>query len=87
MIANKKIPLIKGKELLYASGFGVFNGVGNWLLLISLIHLPASVQYPLVTGGVMVLSTVISAIGKEKLVKRDYIAAAIAFVASVCMAL
>ena len=87
LIAYKKIPLIKGKELLYASGYGVFNGVGNWLLLISLIHLPASVQYPLVTGGVMVLSTVISAIGKEKLVKRDYIAAAIAFVASVCMAL
>lgn len=86
LIAYKKAPLIKGKELLYSSFYGVFNGVGNWLLLISLIHLPASVQYPLVTGGVMVLSTVISAIGKEKLTTMDYISAGIAFVASICMA-
>lgn len=82
----KKIPLIKGKSLVYASGYGVFNGVGNWLLLISLSNLPASVQYPLVTGGVMVFSTLISAVRKEKLTKTDYIAAAISFAASVLMA-
>ena len=86
MIKYKKIPLIKGKALLYTSGYGVFNGVGNWLLLVSLIHLPASVQYPLVTGGVMVFSTVISIIRKEKLTKTDYIAAAVSFIASVLMA-
>ena len=86
LIKNRKIPLIKGKALLYTSGYGIFNGVGNWLLLISLIHLPASVQYPLVTGGVMVFSTVISMIRKEKLTKTDYIAAAVSFIASVLMA-
>lgn len=83
---NQKIPLIKGKSLLYASGYGIFNGVGNLFLLISLAHLPASVQYPLVTGGVMVFSTIISAIRKEKLSKTDYIAAGISFIASVLMA-
>jgi len=82
----RKIPFIKGKALLYASGYGIFNGVGNWLLLISLIHLPASVQYPLVTGGVMVFSTVISMVRKEKLTITDYIAATVSFVASVLMA-
>ncbi len=82
----KKIPVIKGKSLLFASGYGVFNGVGNWFLLISLIHLPASVQYPLVTGGVMVFSTIISALRKERLTKIDYIAAIISFAASVLMA-
>ena len=82
----KKIPIIKGKALLYTSGYGVFNGIGNWLLLISLVHLPASVQYPLVTGGVMVFSTIISMIRKEKLTKTDYIAAVISFAASVLMA-
>ncbi len=86
LIKYRKIPLIKGKALLYTSGYGVFNGVGNWLLLISLIHLPASVQYPLVTGGVMVFSTVISIIRKEKLSKTDYVAAAVSFIASVLMA-
>lgn len=86
LVKYKKIPIIKDKALLYTSGYGIFNGVGNWLLLISLIHLPASVQYPLVTGGVMVFSTVISIIRKEKLTKSDYIAAAVSFIASVLMA-
>ncbi len=86
LIRYKKIPMIKGKSLLYASGYGIFNGLGNWFLLISLINLPASVQYPLVTGGVMVFSTIISAARKEKLTVTDYISAAISFAASVLMA-
>lgn len=86
LIKYKKLPVIKGKSLVFAGGYGIFNGVGNWFLLLSLIHLPASVQYPLVTGGVMVFSTIISAIRKEKLSKIDYIAAGISFVASVLMA-
>lgn len=86
LIQYKKIPIIKGKSLLYASGYGIFNGMGNWFLLISLVNLPASVQYPLVTGGVMVFSTIISAVRKEKLTKTDYISAAISFVASVLIA-
>lgn len=86
LVQHKKIPLIKGKSLGFAAGYGIFNGVGNWFLLISLVNLPASVQYPLVTGGVMVFSTIISMIRKEKLAKTDYIAAAISFIASVLMA-
>ena len=79
----KKIPIVKGKNLLYSSGYGVLNGVGNLFLLIALANLPASVQYPLVTGGVMVFSTIISILQKEKLTKKDYIATAVSFVASV----
>ena len=86
LIKYKKIPLVKGKALAFAGGYGIFNGVGNWFLLVALVNLPASVQYPLVTGGVMVFSTIISALRKEKLTKSDYIAAAISFVASVLMA-
>lgn len=86
LIKYKKIPIIKGKEFLFASGYGVFNGIGNLFLLISLVHLPASVQYPLVTGGVMLFSTLISAIRKEKIEKKEYIAAVISFAASVLMA-
>ena len=86
VLKYKKISLIKGRCLLYASGYGVFNGIGNWFLLISLSNLPASVQYPLVTGGVMVFSTIISVIRKEKLSKLNYIAAIISFIASVLMA-
>lgn len=86
LISYKKIPLIMGKNLLYTAGYGVFNGIGNLFLLISLSNLPASVQYPLVTGGVMVFSTAISALRKEKITVREYIAAGVSFVASVLMA-
>lgn len=85
-VSYKKIPLIKGKNLLYTTGYGVFNGIGNLFLLISLSNLPASVQYPLVTGGVMVFSTAISALRKEKITAKEYVAAGISFVASVLMA-
>ena len=83
LVKYKKIPLVKGKNLLYSSGYGALNGVGNLFLLIALSNLPASVQYPLVTGGVMVFSTIISILQKEKLTKKDYVATAVSFVASV----
>ena len=90
LIAYRGIPLIKGKSILFVTGYGVFNGLGNLFLLIALSGengLPASVQYPLVTGGVMVCSTIISTIRKEKLTVREYIATAIALLASVFIAL
>ncbi len=83
LVGYKKLPLITGKNLLYSSGYGALNGVGNLLLLIALSKLPASVQYPLVTGGVMFFSTIISLIQKEKLTKKDYLATAVSLVASV----
>lgn len=86
LVSYRKIPIVKGKNLLYTAGYGVFNGLGNLFLLISLSNLPASVQYPLVTGGVMVFSTAISAFRKEKITAKEYIAAAVSFVASVLMA-
>lgn len=86
LVSYKKLPLIKGKNLLYTAGYGVFNGIGNLFLLISLSNLPASVQYPLVTGGVMVFSTAISALRKEKITAKEYVAAGVSFVASVLMA-
>ena len=90
LIAYREIPLIKGKNILFVTGYGVFNGLGNLFLLIALSGengLPASVQYPLVTGGVMVCSTVISTIRKEKLTVREYIATFIALLASIFIAL
>ncbi|MBQ7097107.1 MAG: hypothetical protein IJN96_03445 [Clostridia bacterium] len=83
---GERLSLLKGKSLLYSAGDGVLNGVGDLLLLIAIAELPASVQYPLVTGGVMVFSTVISMIRREKLVVFEYLAAVIALIASVMMA-
>jgi len=81
-----KVPLLKGQRLLYSAGDGVLNGVGDLLLLISVAHLPGSVQYPFVTGGVMVFSTIISVIRHENVRKLDFVAAAIALVSTIMMA-
>jgi len=61
-------------------GYGLLSRIGNWLLLIALAVLPASAQYPFVTGGVMILSTAISYFTPQKPNKRELIAVALSFV-------
>lgn len=77
---------INFKSFAYCTGHSVVNSVGNLWLLIALIHLPASVQYPIVTGGTIVFSTIISILRKEKPRKRELCACAIALIASIFMA-
>ncbi len=77
---------INFKSFGYCAGHSVVNSVGNLWLLIALIHLPASVQYPMVTGGTIVFSTIISLLRKEKSGKREIFACAIALIATIFMA-
>lgn len=58
---------------------GIINRFANFLLLISLVHVDASVQYPMITGGVMIVSTVISFLGKNKPKKREIASVILAF--------
>lgn len=60
-------------------GYGILNKIGNFLLLIALAHLPASMQYPMVTGGVMVCSTVICFFTRQKPGKREIISLILSF--------
>ena len=86
-LTNKKDFSVSIKALGYSAGSAVLNSVANLLLLIALLNLPASVQYPIVTGGVIVFSTLIDIVRKTKLKKREIIASLIAFAASAFMAL
>ena len=61
-------------------GYGILSRVGNLLLLIGLAYLPASAQYPFVTGGVMILSTVICFFTPDKPNKKDIAAVVLSFV-------
>lgn len=58
-------------------GIGILSGAGNklanYLLIIALLHVDASVQYPMVTGGVMIVSTLISCLGPKKPTRRDVV--------------
>ena len=87
LLAEKKIVFLQKNAVPYTIGYAAFCGIGNLLLLIALKYLPASVQYPIVTGGTMVFSTLISGIRKEKLSLRNLIATGVALVSTVVIAL
>ena len=56
---------------------------GNFLQLLAAGNVPASVQFPLVSGGVIVLSALVSAfIFREKVSKKEWISVAGAFVST-----
>ena len=66
---------------------GATTYTGNFLHLIAANDVPASVQFPLVSGGVIVLSALVSFfIFREKLSLKEWISIAGAFVATVLFA-
>ncbi len=84
---RKKLPKTSPKAYIYTAGYGVINKVANYLLLIALAVLPASVQYPFVTGGVMIVSTAISVITKQKPSKKELISVALSFIGILALVL
>ncbi|MBR3766674.1 MAG: hypothetical protein IKL10_00345 [Clostridia bacterium] len=69
------------KAVFSMGGYGVLCRVANYLLLIALAHIPASAQYPFVTGGVMIISTVICFFTPDKPSKREIFGVAVSFAA------
>lgn len=82
---NKKIVLPQKKDIGCLACYAACSGIGNLLCLIALINIPASVQYPIITGGVMVFSTIISIVRKEKPSAKTIIATAIACASTIFM--
>ena len=72
------------KVRLYSYGVGTLNGavnkVANYLLVIALVYVDASVQYPMVTGGTMIVSTLFSCFGDKMPNKREILSISLAFV-------
>ena len=83
LITRQGIPKQSGKLYLCLSGYAVCNGVGNLFCQIALTSLPASVQYPIITGGVMVFSTLISLVRREPIGGKTYFAAALACLSTI----
>ena len=75
------------KALIYASSCGILGNVANFLLLIALAVLPASVQYPFITGGVMIVSTLISALTGAKPSKKEILSVALSFIGILALVL
>ena len=58
---------------------GSLNQLANYFLIIALAHVDTSVQYPLVTGGVMIVSTLLCLLDKRKPSKKEMASVALAF--------
>lgn len=79
--------LFQQKYILYILGFSLFSSFGYLLQLLSAVHLPATVMYPIVTGGAVVLTTIAGRIFfKEKLTPLAIISIILAFVATILFA-
>lgn len=76
---NKEVTPMTFKSNLVGAAAGGINRIANYFLVIALAYVDASVQYPLVTGGVMVVSTLLCFFGKNKPSKREIISIILAF--------
>ena len=78
---NKKTdePKVNFKNTLVGSVNGITNKIANFLLVVALMHVDASVQYPMVTGGVMIVSTAICFFGKNKPSQKEILSVGVAF--------
>jgi drug/metabolite transporter (DMT)-like permease len=59
--------------------YGVINRVANLLLVFALVYVDSSVQYPMVTGGTMIVSTLISCFGEKKPKRKEAMGVGLAF--------
>ena len=82
--------LVTNKKTLYQSYgigalYGAINKVANFLLVLALAHVDASVQYPMVTGGTMIVSTLLCYFGEKKPSKKELLSVGLAFVAMLAL--
>lgn len=82
-VRNRKMVLLMPKEFALSSGYAVCNGLAEMFCLIALTKLPASVQYPMITGGVILFSTVVSAVMEKHRSLKSICSAVIALIASI----
>ena len=64
---------------------GAVNRIANFLLVIALLYVDASVQYPMVTGGVMIVSTLSCYLRKQRPSVKELISVTLAFLAMVVL--
>lgn len=58
---------------------GPINRIGNWLLQMAIEFVESSVQYPMVTGGTMVVTTIIAFFTKSRPTAREVVSVVLAF--------
>ena len=87
LVTMKKRKKLNWKAAIFAGGGGLLNCIANFILLIALAVLPVSVQYPFLTGGVIIVSTLIAAFTSKKPTKRDVLAVVLSFIGMLLLVL
>lgn len=73
------------RDVGYMISFSVCSGIGNIILMIALLVLPASLQFPFSTGAAVVFSAVITLLQRKKLPKNEVFAVLLAMISTVFM--
>lgn len=71
------------KILQITSLYAAFNGVGNLFTVLALLTIPASVQYPVITGGTIIISSAIAMISEKKFMIKYAVTALISLAATI----
>lgn len=83
LLSKDKLPEKSGKQkylsLFYSSGYGALNNIGNYIMLISIAHVSASAQYPMTTGGMIIVSTILCFFTKDKPKAKEIVSVIISF--------
>ena len=79
---NEKIDIKAG---IICGASGILDKVANFLLVFALLHVEASIQYPMVTGGVIIVSTLVCCLTERKPTKREILAVLLAFIGLVIL--
>ena len=64
-----------GLDFAYSAGYGAFYGVANLLIALCLSHIEPSAQFPIITGGSIIIAGLVGLFFKEKITLRFVIAA------------
>ncbi len=76
--AAKSTPLSKkaaGEALLFSAGYGIFYGLGNLLVAVGLLHIETSAQFPILTGGSLIVAGLVGLLFKERITWRFAVSA------------
>lgn len=76
-----------GLGVALAMGYGCFYGLGNLISAFCLLHIETSAQFPILTGGSVILAGIVGLFFKEKITVRFLIAAALVLVGTILLLL
>ena len=88
-LARQRTPHLKQwRFALLVLGAGITTAFGNQIALVLSGRLPAIVQFPVVNGGIVLLSSVLSVLAfREKLTRRTWVGLALGLVSLVLVSL